>query len=90
MFKAHDTTTIIQAVKREMATKTVDRTFLQGQSVELFRAAIKSQTTRDPDVRRLTGFLKRMDAKSPDAFVEFTRNNPTLVENKIIAFLSSE
>jgi hypothetical protein len=30
MFKAHDTTTIIQAVKREMATKTVDRTFLQG------------------------------------------------------------
>jgi hypothetical protein len=73
-----------------MAVKTVDRTFLQGQSVELFRAAIKSQATRDPYERRLIGFLKRRDAKSPDAFVEFARNNPTLAENKIIAFLSSE
>jgi hypothetical protein len=31
-----------------------------------------------------------MDAESPDAFVEFARNNPILAENKIIAFLSSE
>jgi hypothetical protein len=38
----------------------------------------------------LIGFLKRMDAKSPDDFVEFARNNPVLVEHKIIAFLSSE
>ena len=68
----------------------VDRTFLQGQSVELFRAAIKSQATRDPYERRLISFLKRMDAKSPDAFVEFARNDPVLTENKIIGFLSSE
>src|SRR5688500_1546949 len=73
-----------------MAVKTVDRTFLQGQSVDLFRAAIKSHATRDPYERRLIGFLKMMDAKSPDAFVEFARNNPALAENKIIAFLSSE
>jgi hypothetical protein len=73
-----------------MAVKTVDRTFLQGQSAELFRAAIKSQTTRDPYERRLIGFLNSMDASSPDAFVEFARNNPVLTENKIIAFLSSE
>jgi hypothetical protein len=53
-----------------MAVKTVDRTFLQGQSVELFRAAIKSQATRDPYERRLIGFLKRMNTESPDAFVE--------------------
>jgi hypothetical protein len=25
-----------------------------------------------------------MDASSPDAFVEFARNNPTLAENKIL------
>jgi hypothetical protein len=73
-----------------MAVKTVDRTFLKGQSVELFRAAIKSQATRDPYERRLIGFLKRMDARSPDAFVDFAKNNPALTENKIIAFLSSE
>jgi hypothetical protein len=58
--------------------KTIDRTFLQGQSVELFRAAIKSDATRDPYERRLIGFLKRMHAKSPDAFIEFARNNATL------------
>jgi hypothetical protein len=31
-----------------------------------------------------------MDAKSPDAFIEFAKTNPTLAENKIITFLSSE
>ena len=44
-----------------MAVKTVDRTFLKGQSVELFRAAIKCQATLDPYERRLIGFLKKMD-----------------------------
>ncbi len=73
-----------------MAVKTVDRAYLQGQSVDPFRAAIKSQATRDPYERRLIGFLKRMDAASPDTFVEFAKNNPIFVENKIIAFLSSE
>jgi hypothetical protein len=73
-----------------MAVKTVDRTFLQGQSVDLFRAAIKSQATRDPYERRLIAFLKKMDARTPEAFVEFTKMNPALAENKIIAFLSSE
>jgi hypothetical protein len=38
-----------------MAVKTVDRTFVKGQSVELFRAAIKSQATCDPYERRLIG-----------------------------------
>src|SRR5919197_319890 len=73
-----------------MAVKTVERTFLQGQSAELFRAAIKSHATLDPYERRLISFLKRMDARSPDAFVEFAKNNPALAEKKIIAFLSSE
>jgi hypothetical protein len=72
------------------SSKTVDRTFLQGQSAELFRAAIKSHATLDPYERRLISFLKRMDARSPDAFVEFAKGNPALAENRIIAFLSSE
>ena len=55
-----------------------------------FRAAIKSQATRDPYERRLIGFLKGVDARSPDAFVDFAKSNPALAENKIIAFLSSE
>jgi hypothetical protein len=65
-----------------MAVKTIDRTFLQGQSVELFRAAIKSDATRDLYERRLIGFLKKMETASPDDFVEFATNNPTLAEKK--------
>jgi hypothetical protein len=48
-------------LEKGMAVKTVDRAFLQGQSAELFRAAIKSQATLDPYERRLIGFLKRMN-----------------------------
>jgi hypothetical protein len=53
--------------ERDMTVKTVDRTFLQGQSAELFRAAIKSQATRDSYERRLIGFLKRMGTEAPYA-----------------------
>ena len=31
-----------------------------------------------------------MEAKSLDALIEFVKSNPTIAENKIIAFLSSE
>jgi hypothetical protein len=31
-----------------------------------------------------------MNARSPDAFVDFAKSNPALAENKIIAFLSSQ
>jgi hypothetical protein len=44
-----------------VAGKTVDRSILQGESIELFRAAIKSPATRDPYERRLIHFLKIME-----------------------------
>jgi hypothetical protein len=52
MFKAEGSVTESQ-LEKGMAVKTVDRNSLQVQSVELFRAAIKSQATRDPYERRL-------------------------------------
>jgi hypothetical protein len=64
MFKA-ESSVIESQLEKRMAVKTIDRTFLQGQSAELFRAAIKSQATRDPYERRLIGFLNVTDAKSP-------------------------
>lgn len=73
-----------------MVAKTVDRSFLKVQSVDLSCAATKSQATRNPHKRRLINFLKKMDAASPDAFVEFARISPMQAENKIINFLSSE
>ncbi|MFL6524342.1 MAG: hypothetical protein ACJ71B_12805, partial [Nitrososphaera sp.] len=39
VFKADDDSITITG--KNMAVKTIDRTFLQGQSAELFRAAIK-------------------------------------------------
>ena len=56
MFKAEGSV-IESQLEKGMAVKTVDRAFLQGQSAELFRAAIKSQATRDRYERRLIGFL---------------------------------
>jgi hypothetical protein len=52
MFKAEVSTIELQ-LEKGMAVKTVDRTSLQGQSAELFRAAIKTQATRDPYHRRI-------------------------------------
>ena len=80
MFKAEGINIELQ-LEKGMAVKTVDRVFLQGQSAELFRAAIKSQAIRDRYERRLIGFLKRMNARSPEAFFEFAKCNPALAEN---------
>jgi hypothetical protein len=44
-------------------------------------AVIKSHAARDQYERRLIGFLKRLDARSPDAFFEFAKSNPALAEN---------
>ena len=87
MFKADGSLTI---TGKKMAVKTVDMSFLHGQSIELFRAVIKSQATFDPYERRLSGFLKKMDARSSDAIVEFAKRNPAIDENRTITFLSSE
>jgi hypothetical protein len=46
MFKANSAITITG--NKGWLKKIVDRTFLKGQSVDLFRAAIKSQATLDP------------------------------------------
>jgi len=51
-----------------MTGKTVDRSILHGESIELFRAAIKSPATRDPYERRLIQFLKIVKL-APDEFV---------------------
>jgi hypothetical protein len=80
MFKAEGINIELQ-LEKGMAVKTVGWAFLQGQSAELFRAAFKSQAMRDRYERRLIGFLKRMNARSPDAFFEFAKCNPALAEN---------
>jgi hypothetical protein len=41
----------------------IDRSLLQGESFELFSAAIRSPATRDPYERKLLGFLKRVNVQ---------------------------
>lgn len=72
-----------------MTGKTVDRSILNGEYIELFRAAIKNPTTRDPYERRLIGFLK-MANMTPDEFVNLAKKNPLLVERKIISFITTQ
>jgi hypothetical protein len=69
--------------------KTVDRTILQGECVELFRAAIKSPFTRDPYERRLIFFLTTI-GMTPHELVNAAKQDPYLIEKKIISFISRE
>jgi integrase len=67
----------------------LDRSILQGECVELFRAAIKSPWTRDPYERRLINFLNHVNM-SPAEFVSLAKNDPSSVEKKLIAFISDQ
>jgi len=64
--------------------KKVDRSVLDCESAELFRAAIKSSYTRDGYERRLVRFLKWFGADC-DSFVKLAKENPHDVELKIIS-----
>ena len=70
-----------------MTRQVLDRTALQGECIELFRAAIKSPHTRDPYERRVLNFLNYVKIL-PGEFVTLGRNNPSLVEKKVIAFIA--
>jgi integrase len=65
---------------------TVDRSILQGDSIEIFRAAIKSPATRDPYERRLINFLKMMSL-TPDDFIDLAKKDRSFIERKIIYFI---
>jgi integrase len=72
-----------------LRARKVDRSLLDGESFELFSAAIRSPATRDPYERKLLGFLKRVNL-TPDAFAQFAKENPSAAEKKIISLLSQD
>jgi integrase len=72
-----------------MSRQTLDRSILQGESIELFRAAIRNSATRDPYERRLIGFLKDVNI-TPDEFVTMAKKDARLFERKIISFISTQ
>jgi hypothetical protein len=44
-----------------LARTRVDRSVLSGESISLFRSAIRNAATRDPYERRLIAFLNRIE-----------------------------
>jgi hypothetical protein len=59
----------------------IDRSLLQGESFELFSAAIRSPATTDPYERKLLDFLKRINI-SRDVFVQFAKDSPSAAQKK--------
>jgi integrase len=73
----------------KLSGKTIDRSILQGESVELFRAAIRSPSTRDPYERRLIGFLRTINLL-PDDFVAMSKKDSSSAEKMILSFISKQ
>jgi hypothetical protein len=69
--------------------RVVDRAVLTGESIVMFRAAVKNPHTRDPYERRLINFLNTVKM-TPDEFVSLAKTKPSEVEKKIITFISRE
>ena len=69
-----------------MPGKSLDRSTLKGECIELFRAAIRSPSTMDPYERRLMSFLNHVNL-TPDEFVNLEKKNPSAVEKKLMSFI---
>lgn len=69
--------------------KVVDRSLLQGESIEQFRAAIRNPATRDSFERSLVRFLKSVKMK-PDEFVAKARSQRDRIEKILILFISGQ
>ena len=71
-----------------MTRQLLDRSSLQGECIELFRAAIKSPYTRDPYERRLINFLNQVKL-TPDELVTLGKKEPFAVEKIVMVFIGS-
>lgn len=69
--------------------KRIDRSILEGQSIVLFRAAIRSKQTLDPYERKLITFLTWANMTA-DEFVNFAKRKPKDAEMKIIEYILEE
>ena len=63
----------------------IDRSPLQGEVLDIFKAAIKSPVTRDVYERRLLNFLEHLKM-TPEGFLSIAKENPGTAEKKIITY----
>lgn len=69
--------------KREL----IDRSILKGESIVLFRSALRNENTKDPYERHLITFLNHVKM-DPDTFVELAREKPKEVEKILIQYVN--
>ena len=72
-----------------MARTRVDRSVLSGESISLFKAAIRNAATRDPYERRLISFLTSI-GMDPDSFVNLVKSKPQVAERKVISYINEQ
>jgi hypothetical protein len=71
---------LVQSVfNYQLTRKPVDRSILSGESIILFKAAIRNAITRDPYERRLIAFLNTI-GMDPDSFVDLARKKPRVAK----------
>ena len=61
----------------------IDRSSLQGEVLNIFKAAIRSPVTRDE--RRLLNFLGHLKM-TPETFLSMAKKSPGTAEKKIVSF----
>jgi site-specific recombinase XerC len=76
-----------QIVRHQKKRELVDRSMLKGESIELFRSALRNENTRDPYERHLVTFLNYVSME-PDAFVTLARKNQKAVEKILIQYVN--
>ena len=69
--------------------KVVDRSLLQGESIEQFRAALINPATRDSFERSLVCFLKNVKM-TPDQFMAEAKSQSGKIEKILISFISTQ
>lgn len=78
-----------QAVHSTTNKKKVDRSLLQGETIDLFRSAILNPRARDPYERRLLSFLKDIKM-TPDSFVGLAKSNPQEAEKILFRYINKQ
>jgi integrase len=72
-----------------MCAQQLDRSILEGKCIVNFRAAIRSEYTRDPYERRLVHFL-HWYGKDCDKFVKDAKASTIKIESKILEFVQEK
>lgn len=84
--KGEDKATKFNDINPQNQRIRVNRTILEGKSIVLFRAAIKSIHTLDPYERRVCNFLAHIDMNC-DGFVELAKKEPSKAESILIQYI---